>query len=68
MLSVPLDLVKKILFAAYTEDIKHFSKVAFSNLEGIVVTFDLSNPFVVVGLSKLVECYHICLDQWECKL
>ena len=39
-----------VLFAAYTEDIKFFSKVAGSNLEGIVVTFDLSNPFVVVGL------------------
>ncbi len=39
-----------VLFAAYTEDIKHFSKIAGSNLEGIVVTFDLSNPFVVVGL------------------
>ena len=39
-----------VLFAAYTEDIKYFSKVAGSNLEGIVVTFDLSNPFVVVGL------------------
>ena len=39
-----------MLFAAYTEDIKHFSKVAGSQLEGIVVTFDLSNPFVVVGL------------------
>ena len=39
-----------VLFAAYTEDIKHFSKVAGSNLEGIVVTFDLSNPYVVVGL------------------
>ncbi len=39
-----------VLFAAYTEDIKHFSKVVGSNLEGIVVTFDLSNPFVVVGL------------------
>ncbi len=39
-----------VLFAAYTEDIKHFSKVAGSNLEGIVVSFDLSNPFVVVGL------------------
>ncbi len=39
-----------VLFAAYTEDIKHFSKVSGSNLEGIVVTFDLSNPFVVVGL------------------
>ena len=39
-----------VLFAAYTEDIKHFSKEAGSQLEGIVVTFDLSNPFVVVGL------------------
>jgi len=39
-----------VLFAAYTEDIRHFSKVAGSKLEGIVVTFDLSNPFVVVGL------------------
>ncbi len=39
-----------VLFAAYTEDIKHFSKVAGSNLEGITVTFDLSNPYVVVGL------------------
>ncbi len=39
-----------VLFAAYTEDIKHFSKVTGSKLEGIVVTFDLSNPYVVVGL------------------
>tara|TARA_Y100001970_G_scaffold285516_1_gene405510 strand:- start:3364 stop:5469 length:2106 start_codon:yes stop_codon:yes gene_type:complete len=39
-----------VLFAAYTEDIKHFSKVAGSQLEGIIVTFDLSNPYVVVGL------------------
>ncbi len=39
-----------VLFAAYTEDIKHFSKEVGSNLEGIVVTFDLSNPYVVVGL------------------
>jgi len=39
-----------VLFAAYTEDIKYFSKVAGSELEGIVVTFDLSNPFIVVGL------------------
>ena len=39
-----------VLFAAYTEDIKHFSKEIGSNLEGIVVTFDLSNPYVVVGL------------------
>ena len=27
-----------VLFAAYTEDIKHFSKVVGSKLEGIVVT------------------------------
>tara|TARA_B100000686_G_scaffold225493_1_gene232664 strand:+ start:553 stop:2658 length:2106 start_codon:yes stop_codon:yes gene_type:complete len=39
-----------VLFAAYTEDIKHFSTVTGSKLEGIVVSFDLSNPFVVVGL------------------
>ena len=39
-----------VLFAAYTEDIKYFSTEVGSNLEGIVVTFDLSNPFVVVGL------------------
>jgi len=39
-----------VLFAAYTEDIKFFSKQAGSNLENITVTFDLSNPFVVVGL------------------
>ena len=39
-----------VLFAAYVEDIKHFSGVAGSKLEGIVVTFDLSNPYVVVGL------------------
>jgi K(+)-stimulated pyrophosphate-energized sodium pump len=39
-----------VLFAAYTEDIKFFSTVKGSALEGIEVTFDLSNPFVVVGL------------------
>ena len=39
-----------VLFAAYTEDIKFFSTVKGSALENIVVTFDLSNPFVVVGL------------------
>ena len=39
-----------VLFAAYTEDIKFFSGVKGSPLEGIVVSFDLSNPFVVVGL------------------
>ena len=37
-------------FAAYTEDIKYFSKVKNSALEGVNVTFDLSNPFVVAGL------------------
>ncbi len=39
-----------VLFAAYTEDIKFFSTVKGSSLEGVIVTFDLSNPFVVVGL------------------
>ena len=39
-----------VLFAAYTEDIKFFSKVSGSALEGIDVSFDLSNPFVVIGL------------------
>jgi len=39
-----------VLFAAYTEDIKFFSKVKGSKLEGIEVSFDLSNPYVVVGL------------------
>ena len=39
-----------VLFAAYTEDIKFFSTVPGSSLEGINVSFDLSNPFVVIGL------------------
>jgi K(+)-stimulated pyrophosphate-energized sodium pump len=39
-----------VLFAAYTEDIKFFSGVPGSSLEGINVSFDLSNPFVVIGL------------------
>jgi len=39
-----------VLFAAYTEDIKYFSTVKGSALEGVNVTFDLSNPFVVTGL------------------
>ena len=39
-----------VLFAAYTEDIKFFSKTSGSPLENISVNFDLSNPFVVVGL------------------
>jgi K(+)-stimulated pyrophosphate-energized sodium pump len=39
-----------VLFAAYTEDIKHFSKTSGSALKEIVVNFDLSNPYVVIGL------------------
>ena len=39
-----------VLFAAYTEDIKFFSNVSGSSLENISVNFELSNPFVVVGL------------------
>ncbi len=39
-----------VLFAAYTEDIKYFSTVSGSSLEGVNVTFDLSNPYVVAGL------------------
>ena len=39
-----------VLFAAYTEDIKYFSAQKDSALSGIEVNFDLSNPYVVVGL------------------
>jgi len=39
-----------VLFAVYIEDIKFFSNVSGSSLENISVNFDLSNPFVVVGL------------------
>ena len=39
-----------VLFAAYTEDIKFFSNMSGSSLENISVSFELSNPFVVVGL------------------
>ena len=39
-----------VLFAAYTEDIKFYSGIKGSSLENISVSFDLSNPFVVVGL------------------
>ena len=39
-----------VLFAAYTEDIKFFSNIKGSSLENISVNFDLTNPFVVVGL------------------
>ena len=39
-----------VLFAAYTEDIKYFSNISGSPLSNITVSFDLSNPFVVIGL------------------
>ncbi len=39
-----------VLFSAYTEDIKFFAQISGSKLENVIVTFDLSNPFVVVGL------------------
>jgi K(+)-stimulated pyrophosphate-energized sodium pump len=39
-----------VLFAAYTEDIEHFSKDPESKLYGLDISFDLSNPYVVVGL------------------
>lgn len=42
-----------VLFAAYTEDLKHFAEVALpgSFFYGLgVVAFDLTNPYVVVGL------------------
>ena len=39
-----------VLFAAYTEDLDHFTKDPESKLYGLSVSFDLSNPYVVVGL------------------
>ncbi len=41
-----------VLFAAYTEDLKHFAANAApgSFFEGVSVDFSLSNPYVVVGL------------------
>ena len=41
-----------VLFAAYTQDLKFFAANATpgSFFEGVHVTFDLSNPYVVVGL------------------
>ena len=39
-----------VLFAAYTEDLEHFAKEPNGPLSGIEVSFDLSNPYVVVGL------------------
>lgn len=41
-----------VLFAAYTEDLKYFAVNASEDsvLYGLVVNFELSNPYVVVGL------------------
>ena len=41
-----------VLFAAYTEDLAHFSQTAVEGtfFYGLDVDFSLSNPFVVVGL------------------
>ncbi len=39
-----------VLFAAYTEDIKYYSKDSTSSLFQLEVSFDLSNPYVVIGL------------------
>ncbi len=45
-----------VLFAAYTEDLKHFIAKAgegtgsYSYFNGVTVDFSLSNPYVVVGL------------------
>ena len=46
-----------VLFAAYTEDIKHFANDPnaypfFKNADGspLIVDFDLSNPYVIAGL------------------
>ena len=39
-----------VLFAAYTEDIKYYSLDKSSSLYQMEVSFDLSNPYVVIGL------------------
>ncbi len=41
-----------VLFAAYTEDLKYFTKIAKPGtfFSGLVVDFSLANPYVVVGL------------------
>ena len=39
-----------VLFAAYTEDLDHFTSDPDSKLYGLDISFDLSNPYVVVGL------------------
>jgi K(+)-stimulated pyrophosphate-energized sodium pump len=41
-----------VLFAAYTEDLKHFTATATAGsfFDGVVVDFSLANPYVVAGL------------------
>jgi K(+)-stimulated pyrophosphate-energized sodium pump len=40
-----------VLFAAYTNDIKHFAESGATYFKGLdAVSFDLSNPYVVAGL------------------
>ena len=39
-----------VLFAAYTEDLKFYANDKSSSLFGVDVSFDLSNPYVVIGL------------------
>ena len=39
-----------VLFAAYTEDIKYYAMDKTSSLYQTEVSFDLSNPYVVIGL------------------
>ncbi len=39
-----------VLFAAYTEDIKYYAMDKTSSLYQMKVSFDLSNPYVVIGL------------------
>ncbi len=39
-----------VLFAAYTEDIKYYALDKTSSLYQTEVSFDLSNPYVVIGL------------------
>ena len=43
-----------VLFAAYTEDLKHFISEAtpteFSFFQGVTLDFSLQNPYIVVGL------------------
>jgi K(+)-stimulated pyrophosphate-energized sodium pump len=41
-----------VLFAAYTEDLKHFTSTPgeFPYFAGVSPSFDLSNPYVVIGL------------------